>query len=146
MNLNSYFDFADNEYEYFKAAIEAGLFANSMGAQAQAICEKYLKHLIDTEFSPANQGQEYEKTAVMKTHSLNRLMNFVANNISENIISPETKAACRGVDGFYFSTRYPGNDSIELTRDDLDLCIDAVDKLRDDVVDYIQTTGHQHMV
>lgn len=47
MALNSYFDFAENDFQYFKASYDAGIVANMMGAMAQGICEKYMKHLID---------------------------------------------------------------------------------------------------
>ena len=46
MALNSYFDFAENDFQYFKASYDAGIVANMMGAMAQGICEKYMKHLI----------------------------------------------------------------------------------------------------
>ena len=46
MALNSYFDFAENDFRYFKASYDAGIVANMMGAMAQGICEKYMKHLI----------------------------------------------------------------------------------------------------
>ena len=40
MALNSYFDFAENDFRYFKASYDAGIVANMMGAMAQGICEK----------------------------------------------------------------------------------------------------------
>ena len=46
MALSSYFDFAENDFQYFKASYEAGIVANMMGAMAQGICEKYMKHLV----------------------------------------------------------------------------------------------------
>ena len=46
MALNSYFDFAENDFQYFKVSYDAGIVANMMGAMAQGICEKYMKHLI----------------------------------------------------------------------------------------------------
>ena len=35
MALNSYFDFAENDFRYFKASYDAGIVANMMGAMAQ---------------------------------------------------------------------------------------------------------------
>ena len=32
MALNSYFDFAENDFQYFKASYDAGIVANMMGA------------------------------------------------------------------------------------------------------------------
>ena len=33
MALNSYFDFAENDFQYFKASYDAGIVANMMGAK-----------------------------------------------------------------------------------------------------------------
>ena len=52
MALNSYFDFAENDFQYFKASYDAGIVANMMGAMAQGICEKYMKHLISEYYKP----------------------------------------------------------------------------------------------
>jgi len=45
--LKTYYDFADNNYDFLMAAYKNGLVGNAMGAMAQETCEKYLKHLID---------------------------------------------------------------------------------------------------
>ena len=37
MALSSYFDFAENDFQYFKASYNAGIVANMMGAMAQGI-------------------------------------------------------------------------------------------------------------
>ena len=54
MALSSYFDFAENDFQYFKASYEAGIVANMMGAMAQGICEKYMKHLVSEYYKPDN--------------------------------------------------------------------------------------------
>ena len=45
--LKTYYDFADNNYDFLMAAYKNGLVGNAMGAMEQEACEKYLKHLID---------------------------------------------------------------------------------------------------
>lgn len=45
--LKTYFDFAENNYDFLLAAYEQGLVGNVMGAMAQETCEKYLKHIIE---------------------------------------------------------------------------------------------------
>lgn len=45
--LKTYFDFAENNYDFLLAAYEQGLVGNAMGAMAQETCEKYLKHIIE---------------------------------------------------------------------------------------------------
>ena len=47
MVLKTYFDFAENDYGYFWHSFEQGIVANAMAADAQEICEKYMKHVID---------------------------------------------------------------------------------------------------
>ena len=58
MALNSYFDFAENDFQYFKASYDAGIVANMMGAMAQGICEKYMKHLISEYYKPDDAMQQ----------------------------------------------------------------------------------------
>ena len=43
-DLKTYYDFADNNFNFLIAAYEQGLVGNAMGAMAQETCEKYLKH------------------------------------------------------------------------------------------------------
>ena len=45
-DLKTYYDFADNNFNFLIAAYEQGLVGNAMGAMAQETCEKYLKHII----------------------------------------------------------------------------------------------------
>lgn len=40
----------------------------------------------------------------------------------------------RMIDGFYFSTRYPGDDSIEIDGDDVETCNDAIELCRKEVL------------
>ena len=82
MALNSYFDFAENDFRYFKASYDAGIVAN-MGAE----------------------------------------------------FSKNTQTHMRMIDGFYFSTRYPGDDSIEIDGDDVETCNDAIELCRKEVLE-----------
>ena len=77
MALNSYFDFAENDFQYFKASYDAGIVANMMGAMAQGICEKYMKHLISEYYKPDDAMQQKDFENILRTHSLNRLMKFL---------------------------------------------------------------------
>ena len=113
MALNSYFDFAENDFQYFKASYDAGIVANMMGAMAQGICEKYMKHLISEYYKPDDAMQQKDFENILRTHSLN-------------------------IDGFYFSTRYPGDDSIEIDGDDVETCNDAIELCRTEVLELEQ--------
>ena len=41
----------------------------------------------------------------------------------------------RMIDGFYFSTKYPGDDSIEIDGDDVETCNDAIELCRKEVLE-----------
>ena len=107
MALNSYFDFAENDFQYFKASYDAGIVANMMGAMAQGICEKYMKHLISEYYKPDDAIQQKDFENILRTHSLNRLMKFLKGNMGAEF-SKNTQTHMRMIDGFYFSTRYSG--------------------------------------
>ena len=66
MAMTSYLDFAENDYKYFMTSYEHGIVANAMAADAQEICEKYMKHVIDKYFEPETEEEqtEYDMQAV----------------------------------------------------------------------------------
>ena len=134
MALNSYFDFAENDFQYFKASYDAGIVANMMGAMAQGICEKYMKHLISEYYKPDDAMQQKDFENILRTHSLNRLMKFLKANMGAEF-SKNTQTHMRMIDGFYFSTRYPGDDSIEIDGDDVETCNDAIELCRKEVLE-----------
>ena len=85
MALENYFDFAENDYKYFIEAYENGTIANMMGAIAQGICEKYMKHLICEYYHPENISENEERNITLRTHSLNRLMKYLKNHYGNRI-------------------------------------------------------------
>lgn len=44
----NYFDYAENDYFFYRANYEEHRIGNAMCSSAQGICERYLKHLINT--------------------------------------------------------------------------------------------------
>lgn len=42
------------------------------------------------------------------------------------------------IDGYYFSTRYPGDDSIELDQSDIEQCAIAINLCREEVLNMIK--------
>lgn len=122
--LKTYFDFAENDYNYLQASIRSGIIANHMGAMAQEICEKYMKHIIDKYCNepldktvPENVFNA-EKKDVLRAHNLNKLLNFIKDN-SKFQYPDETENAMMQINGYYFSTRYPGEDSFTLKEQDV---------------------------
>ena len=131
MNLSQ--KIAENDFQYFKASYDAGIVANMMGAMAQGICEKYMKHLISEYYKPDDAMQQKDFENILRTHSLNRLMKFLKANMGAEF-SKNTQTHMRMIDGFYFSTRYPGDDSIEIDGDDVETCNDAIELCRTEVL------------
>lgn len=82
MAMNTYMDFAENDYAYFQHSYNSG----------------YIENHTDCSFSD------------------------------------ETKQKLRAVNGYYFSARYPGDESIEVTKSDLDLCNETLVMLRKEVL------------
>ena len=131
---SSYFDFAENDFQYFKASYDAGIVANMMGAMAQGICEKYMKHLISEYYTPNEAMQQKDFENILRTYSLNRLMKFLKGNMGVEF-SKDMQTHMRMIAGFYFSTRYPGDDSIEIDGDDVETCNDAIELCRKEVLE-----------
>jgi len=129
MALETYFDFADNDFQFFKQNYEAGIVANAMGSLAQSICERYMKHIVSELYSPQNVDTQNKMMRVLRTHNLNNLINFLRNSMGIEF-SPECETEMRIIDGYYFTTRYPGEDSILLDSRDLSHCMRAVSLCR----------------
>ncbi len=133
--LESYFDFAENDYMYFQECYKAGMVFNQMGAIAQGICEKYMKHIVEEYVAPDSDEEYNEKERVLRTHSLTRLMRYIQENLPEFQVD---RQKLRIIDGLYFATRYPGDDSISIGKEELDECQDAVLECREKTVCFME--------
>ena len=134
MELKTYYDFALNDYEFLCALKKNGISANSIGAIAQNTCERFLKHLIN-EFVPVTEENRHFVTDLLTTHNLNRLVYFW-NQYSESKIPDSVINQLKKINGFYFSTKYPGDDSQTLTKENIATCYEAVEHCKQ-VVDEI---------
>lgn len=137
MAMISYLDFAENDYKYFMTSYEHGIVANAMAADAQEICEKYMKHVIDKYFKPETEEEQTEYDIHMRTHNLNKLMHFLDQRMGLNF-DRGVKAEMQIINGYYFTARYPGDESIEVTKEDLDVCADAVEHCRESILKMVQ--------
>lgn len=133
--LKTYYDFADNNYDFLMAAYKNGLVGNAMGAMAQVTCEKYLKYLIDEYVILGDSADNAKKTEILRTHNLTKLSKYISSHLPEvNLDRPSLNL----VNGLYFTTRYPGDESIMVEKDDLDEYIDAVKKCKNAVDEFIR--------
>ena len=121
--INTYKDFADDDYNFYVKAMESGDVPNSIGATSQIICERYLKHVINKYFKPKNDEESDTKTECLRTHNLKKLINVISTFAE---IDDDTVAKIKAADGYYFSTRYPGDDAMIMTQRDIDACISAI--------------------
>ena len=132
--LETYYDFAENDYNFFKAAYKNGLIGNSMGAMAQEICEKYMKHIVDTYITVDSIVANAEKKEALKTHNLNKLYKYINQHIKDIELD---RNAINTVNGLYFTTRYPGDDSFVVDENDLKCYVEAVDMCKEAIDRYI---------
>lgn len=128
----NYFNLAENDYQFLLFDREAGRVGNIMCSSAQNICERYLKHLIDSFV------RDSDTTRVLQTQSLRVLRKFIREALPEfegnwNVILQ--------ADGYYFSTRYPGADAFFVDKEDVDECWEAVEETRESVMNYINMYG-----
>ena len=117
-DLRTYKDFADDDFLFYKANCQNSVFANSMGAIAQNIAEKYLKHIIDTYAIPETEDEENRKRSTLRTHNLRVLASYITRDMGLDV--PLTlQNDLLVLDGLYFTTRYPGDGTLQLTVGDI---------------------------
>lgn len=125
----NYYTFAEDDYQFLKMNIEEKRVSNAMTSIAQNICERYLKHIIDSYCTAI------DCTGILKTHSLKRMIRFLNDNLGDFVID-RTKLIL--ADGYYFSARYPGDESFFATEEDVKNCWEAVEETKKAVDEYLQ--------
>ena len=130
MVKNNYLYYADDDYLFFMDNYNEGHVYNGMASLAQNICEKYFKHLIDTYFEPKTEEEFAAQKGNLRTHNLKSLLKFIKGYMHIEI-EPDLAAKIYAIDGFYFSMRYPGDDSDYATKDDIEDCARAVTACRE---------------
>lgn len=129
MGKISYFDMAENDYQFLKKDYDEGRVGNVMCSIAQCICERYLKQIIISNVQTGNP------TDVLKSHSLKALKNYIVNNIPD--FSCDWKTVMQA-NGYYFSARYPGDDSFMVERDDVQEAWESVEEVRNATINYLR--------
>ena len=62
-------------------------------------------------------------------------MKFLKANMGAEVFKKYADTYENDRSGFYFSTRYPGDDSIEIDGDDVETCNDAIELCRKEVLE-----------
>lgn len=134
---STYLDFAENDYNFFMYNFDHEVFGTSMAALGQNICERYLKHIISEYAQPCSMEEEMTKKAVLHAHSLKKIMRYMKNEMQIQI-PPSVSNAMKIIDGFYFTTRYPGNDSFIAGEEEIADAANAVKLTREFTLDIIK--------
>lgn len=140
--VKNYFTYADNEYKYFMKDYKDGRVADYMAAMGQSICARFLKHIVEQKFIPTSESEVSEKQNILHTHSLNKLLKCVEKNTDVTFTANE-KFKINAINGYYFSTRYPGDDSIDVDKTDLDFCVEAMQICRDKAIFPIKQSNQE---
>ena len=125
----TYYDLAENDYQFLLKDWQDGRVGNIMCSSAKNICERYLKHVISEFAQPENRNEMQDKENILRTHSLRRLMRYIQEDMDLEIPEKSEMAMDR-IDGFYFTTRYPGSESFIPSERDIDKANTAVEEAR----------------
>ena len=138
----TYLTCAEKDYEFFYHDVRDGRVANYLAAMAQNIVERYLKHVIDKEFIPISEVEEYEKAQNLRSHNLDKLARCVNDHTTLNF-TEEQIVSIDKANGYYFSTRYPGDEYADVRKEDIDKCSEAVETCRDAVLGHFYFKTHE---
>lgn len=126
----TYLDFAESDYLFFRSVYDAGFRNGPLAAMGANICEKYLKHIVSEYANPENDKERYRKESALCTHNLQKLLRYIQNEM--RICVPEHVEDNIGrISGFYFSTQYPSDDSFIATERDVEKANAEVECARD---------------
>ena len=128
VEVKTYFDFAENDYMFLqKIDISEPSSYNTFCSLSQFVCERYLKHIVEEFVKPTSAVEDSGKKDVLRTHSLRKLCSYLDDFVPEFEI--DTSLVYKA-EGFYFSVRYPGDNSFFAKLRDVQDCMEAVDGTR----------------
>ena len=114
--MKTYKELAEDDFKGAKAMVEFELW-NLAGQHLQQACEKRLKSWLE---------ENNKLDAVLaRTHNLRKLLREIGN-YKEDFY--KTAAL---VENFYFDTKYPGDDYLDLTKQDIEAAISFYNDLID---------------
>ena len=114
---NSYIGLAKNDYDYLQATRHLKHY-NNIAVQCQQVCEKLLKAVIERTLPNANTE--------LRTHNLKRMYDSIKTYIR---IPREHELYLGSFSDYYFDARYPGDDFVEVSEEDVNLCLEITDNL-----------------
>lgn len=124
-NNLTYLDFAVDEALYLTDAFAKGLRYNAMVAQAQRVCECYMKHVITRSMMNNNE--------VMMSHNLRTLYEYIE---SIGIDMKPVRTDVMLLNNFYTHTRYPGKDAFLASNEDITAAVESVERIIKHIMRY----------
>ncbi len=118
MIQNSYLSIGQNDLAYLEAVLKTGsTFYNQLAVQCQQVAEKFLKGYLE------RLMLEEDASDLLRKHNMKRMAAKL------NQLRPELQLDTVGLaylTDFYFDARYPGDDFFEVTREELEKCLDIM--------------------
>lgn len=128
MSTKSYYEIAINDYRFLDT-IRNGNFYNKIGIECQQIAEKFLKYLYVTYVDVSEQEERF-----IKTHSVHK----IAIQLNKHLDTSFDYSSLAILTDYYFDTRYPGDEYIDLTDDMANNALQLIDDLKITVDNYIK--------
>lgn len=125
--INSYLGRGHSDYLYAKAGISVGEEYgdyNGVAAMSAQAAEKYLKAVIEKCIF------REDAVSLLKSHNLRAILNAIKEEFPN--IEINTKDV-KWLGDFYFDARYPGDNFVEVSREDALECLDLVEKIEQEV-------------
>lgn len=131
MIKNNYYSIAENDYAYIEQVAIKTSFYNQTTVQCQQAGEKYLKYIIETYCVDADKESIID---CLKTHNIRKLIRFIHGELPEFSIDSRKAVLLQG---YYYETRYPGDNFFTATKEDVDTCYEALETIRTAVYDFM---------
>lgn len=120
--INSYYGMAYNDYCYAKAGMQVGEQLgnyNGVAALCAQSAEKYLKAVLEITFSE-------EALGLLHSHNLRAITNKLKEIYPDLPLSTKDM---KWLGDFYFDARYPGDNFVEVNKDDALECLRLTEDL-----------------
>ncbi len=142
--MKSYYDYADEDYKFLKSVYQTGGVWNSMCSISQQTCERYLKYIIAEYYNPQNEIESNNVSDVMKAHNLKKLVKFLREDMGVEI-PEDLNNDLNQINGYYFETKYPGDESFFAGKKEVDYAVKAIDSCKKFVDNFIFNKNLEEM-
>jgi len=128
----SYYDYAHADLTFLREAADAGIWGIAYGYMSQSICERFLKELVEQYVIPQTIEESAVKGTILHTHNLRVLVKYLEKQ-TDILLSRQAKNDINTVNGLYFTTRYPGDDSMDIEEDEAYEFLGCAERVADEV-------------